>query len=356
MTIDIFKTHTLLMAVERLTPPVNFLRDRYFPTNETTDVFATDDVLVEYKEGNRKIAPFVAPRHRGVTVLRDGYEMHALTPPKVAPNRTLTIDDLKQRRFGEALYSNLKPEDREAALILSDAGELSDMIARREEVMAATTMINNGCVMRYYADDMTLKEEKEIRYYNEENNPAVYTPGEKWGTGNARILGDINAMAKELTTRGLPATDLICAPDVMEIIFNDPEIRELADNRNFEILKMAPDLSSFPGATLLTVLNVYGRKINVISYDETYEDEEGDIKQFIPAGHVIMTAPAAGRTVYGAVTQLEQVDGRFHTYTGKRVPKYLADAIGDTRTLTMTSCPLTVPNNKNPFISAKVTA
>ena len=75
MPFNFFETHTLLMAVERLTPANSFLRDRYFPTNVASDVFATDDVLVEYKDGSKKLAPFVAPRKGGVTILRSGYTM-----------------------------------------------------------------------------------------------------------------------------------------------------------------------------------------------------------------------------------------------------------------------------------------
>ena len=356
MAFDIFKTHHLLMSVEQLTPPVNFLRDRYFPTNDAMDIFATDDVLIEYKDGKKKLAPFVAPRKGGLTILRDGYTMERYTPPFIAPRRILTIDDLKRRGFGEALYPTLTPEQRQSAMILKDAAELGDMISRREEAMAAETMLNNGCVMKHYADDMTLEDEKEIRFFNESANPATYTPSIKWGATGAVILDDIDAMARMLTSRGLPATDLLVSTDVSKVIINDPEIQKLADIRNYELLKVAPDTSAFPGATLITVLNVYGRNINVICYDETYEDENGDMVPFIPAGTVILTAPAAGRTLYGAVTQLEQADGQFHTYANKRVPKYLADANGNTRTLTLTSCPLLVPNNKNPWISAKVTA
>lgn len=81
---------------------------------------------------------------------------------------------------------------------------------------------------------------------------------------------------------------------------------------------------------------------------------QGKVQQYIKPGNVILTAPAAGRTTYGAVTQVEQNDGQFHTYTGSRVPKYLSSAEGNTRTLTLTSCPLLMPNNKDAFIVAKV--
>lgn len=75
MPFNFYETHTLLMAVQQLTPAATFLRDRYFPTNDASDVFATDDVLVEYRDGSKKLAPFVAPRKGGVTILRNGYHM-----------------------------------------------------------------------------------------------------------------------------------------------------------------------------------------------------------------------------------------------------------------------------------------
>lgn len=67
MPFNFYDTHTLLMAVQQLTPAATFLRDRYFPTNDASDIFATDDVLVEFRDGSKKLAPFVAPRKGGVT-------------------------------------------------------------------------------------------------------------------------------------------------------------------------------------------------------------------------------------------------------------------------------------------------
>ena len=46
MAFNYYETHHLLASVQQLPPIHTFLLDRYFPINETTDVFATDDVLV----------------------------------------------------------------------------------------------------------------------------------------------------------------------------------------------------------------------------------------------------------------------------------------------------------------------
>lgn len=104
MAFNFYDTHTLLASVQQLPPLHTFLLDRYFPTNAATDIFATNDVLVEYKKGHKKAAPFVAPRKGGITILRDGYTMRRFTPSYIAPKRPLTIDDLRKRGFGEALY------------------------------------------------------------------------------------------------------------------------------------------------------------------------------------------------------------------------------------------------------------
>lgn len=353
MALNFLDTHTLLMAVEGLDKPASFLRDRYFPTNAATDIFATTDVLVEYRDGTKRLAPFVAPRKGGVTILRNGYTMERYEPPFIAPRRMLTYDDLRQRGFGEALMTNLTPAQRQNMMLLSDAEQLSNMIARREEAMAAEVMQTNGCVMKHIADDKDVSDDKEIRFYTGDTNPAVYTPSGNWDAAYTGIIADLTAMARLLTSRGLPATELVVAPDVADAIIGNTAIQKLLDIGNYSLGRVEPEVLP-AGATRVACLNANGRMIDIISYDETYTDDEGNTKQYIAAGNVVLTAPAAGRTAYGAVTQVEQSDGNFHTYAGMRVPKYLSSAEGNTRTLTLSSRPLLMPNNKNPFIVAKV--
>ena len=129
--LDIYKTHYLLMAVRELVPAARFLRDRYFPTNDVTDIFATTDVIVEYKDGDKKLAPFVVPRKGGVAVTRRGYSAKRYEPAFIAPKRELTIDDLMRKGFGESMFSSLTPEARQTALLMSDFDELDAMISRR---------------------------------------------------------------------------------------------------------------------------------------------------------------------------------------------------------------------------------
>lgn len=356
MAYNFSDTHTLLASVQELAPCHSFLLDRYFPTNAATDIFTTNDVLVEYKKGSKKAAPFVAPRKGGITILRDGYTMKRFTPSYIAPKRTLTIDDLNKRGFGEALYSNLTPEQRQGVLILGDLADLRTMNTRRKEAMAADVIFTNACKMDQYVDDFNKFEEREARFYDEEENPAVYTPAATFDTSEAagkKFLADVANMGYMLTSRGLPFTEVLVAPDVADVMLNNEWIMKLLDTRNYNLGGVDPALLP-TGAAKIARLNIKGRMIDFITYEDTYEDIDGTVKQFIPEGMIAACAPAAGRTVYGAISQIEQSDGEFHTYAGENVPKYISDATNNTREVQLSTAPLCVPNNANPFISAKV--
>lgn len=357
MAFNFYDTHTLLASVQQLQPLHTFLLDRYFPTNAASDIFSTTDVLVEYKKGHKKASPFVAPRKGGVTILRDGYTMKRFEPACIAPKRPLTIDDLTRRGFGEALYSQLTPEQRQGVTMLGDLDELRAMNMRRKEAMAAEVIFTNACIMQEYVDDLNVAHEpKEVRFYEGEKNPAAYTPADTWDTTEAsgkQMINDVAAMISMLTSRGLPATEVIMAPDVADVFQSNEWILKLLDVRNVHIGGIEPE--TLPaGASKIARLNIKGRMIDFLCYEDTYEEIDGTVKQFVPAGMIAVGAPAAGRTVYGAVTQVEQSDGDFHTYTGTDVPKYVSDATHNVREVTLTTRPLCMPNNENPFISAKV--
>ena len=46
-------------------------------------------------------------------------------------------------------------------------------------------------------------------------------------------------------------------------------------------------------------------------------------------------------------SELEDSSRKSNAYAGRRVPKYVSSAEGNTRTLTLSSRPLLIPNNKN---------
>ncbi len=355
MAIDIYRTQTMLTAMELFPKRNTFLRDRYFPTT-SKDIFVTEEVLVEYKdEKGRKIAPCVIPRKGGIAVAREGYKTERYTPPYIAPKRPLTIDYLNKKQFGETLFSMRKPSEREAAILAQDLIDLSEMIDGREEYMAARTIFDNGYAMRHYADKYggDEYEEFEITFYDEEKNPAVYTPAAPWDTKSGAFLDDIYEMATILKRRGLKGADLLMERNTISTLLNNEHLLKLLDTRRLDLAQIKPQ--ELPnGSTSLGKINIYGIHIEFICYPEEYEDEEGVAKQFIEVGKVALTAPNMGRTAYSSITQIEEYDKQFHTYAAKRVPHVTVNVEGGIRNITQKARPLTMPNYKNSAIVAQV--
>ena len=354
-TVDITHTQTLKQGFEMLPRATSFLRDFYFPTNEASDVFNTDDVLIDYKDGDKTLAPLV--KKGGKSSNRDWHKTERFTPARIAPKRTLTLDDLKRRGFGEAISSGLAPADREAALALRDLQDLDKMITRREELICASLLMNSQVTLKHFAngDSSTAEEEVTLKFFEGETNPNSYAPAKLWGESGADILADLYAMGQQLIQKGRVASDLILGDVAAAVFLGDAKIRELLDTNNLRIGALEP--KTLPnGVISIGRISANGVSLNVYNYCEKYVDDKGVAQSYIPGKAAIITAEGVGRTLYGAVTQVEQSDKQFHTYAGRRVPKYVSDVNEDERTLTLAACPLPAPNYLNGWVSATVIA
>lgn len=353
--IDLYSTRTMLAAKDLIKPQATFLRDRYFPTSEA-DIFDTEKVIIDFKdETDNKLAPVVLPTKGGIPVARSGYETHELTPPLVAPERVISADHLMKRMAGEPINGGMTPEQRQAYYLANDIRELDRMIDNREEYMAAEVLVNNGYTLKQYADKYGSSEyvPMPIKFYDGNENPSIYTPSANWSEQSKLILKDLAQMAKALKNRGLEATDLILGADAASVFLNNEEIHNLLDFRRIELGNINPQEFA-NGATLIGKINAEGHQLNVITYDREYKNENGAYVPFIPVNKAIITAPACGRTAYGAILQIEQGDDEVTVYRARRVPHVTTNSHDGVRSLVEKSRPLVMPNQRNVAISAEV--
>lgn len=356
---NIYSTYYMLAAVRELATEHTFFKRRYFPTNQTMDVFGTSKVLVDYKEGSQKRAPFVLPRIGSVSVGREGFSTYDLEPANISLSMPLTLDHLTNRGFGESLMSGYTPEQRARMMLVGDLSELSARISRTEEWLAVQTMLDNGCVMRHQTEVEDVFEDIPVKFYDGDNNTALYTPDAAWEHTKENADGtlsvgnwyyDICNMIKMLTRRGLPAREALCSSDVGEFLLEDLWIQKMLDNRRIEMGRIAPtELTDY--VTEIGTFNFMGRNLTILVSDGTFEENGVDVP-YMPEGSVIVTAPDCGKGLYGAVTQLEN-DGNFHTYAGTRVPQHIFTIKPPTKETQLTARPLFVPKRKSPWTVAK---
>ena len=350
-TFPLFDSYYLAGVVEELPPMQTFFKDRYFPTNDSTDIFANDKVLIEYRDGDRRMAPFVAERAGDIPIGRRGYEAHEFEPPFIAPSRLLTLDDLKKRGFGESILTNVTPEQRALALQVEDLKDLDSCITRREEWMAAQTMIHNGCSATAYIDNKTSGQPWDVYYYDVTgSNPALYTVSSKWDATGGDFESDITAMCEDLLDRGLPAADLVVGSTVGHFLQNNEKIIKLLDNRRIDLGRLAPKIE-YPGIVWLGRWNFGGSNLDIFIVRETYMDDTGKMQRVFPATSAMVTAPNCGHMMYGQITQMES-DNQHHTFAQKRVPKFMVDINHDIRKLRVASRPLAAPRCKAPWMYA----
>ena len=356
----IYDTIYMLAAIEELPLEHTFFKDRYFPTDDLMDVFNTSKVLADYRESGRKKAPFVLPRIGSLPVGREGFSTYELEPAYIGLSMPLTIDQLKRRGFGESIMSGMTPEERANMLQMRDMDDLSARISRTEEWMACQTMLNNGCTMRHETDVKDVYQDVNVKFYDGEENPAEYKVSKAWvhsavdTKGNVTVgtwYEDIYKMVAKLKRMGLPATDLLVSSDVGAFLMEDPWILKMLDNRRVDMGRIEPkELTEY--VTHLGAFNFKGRMLDILISDGTYEDENGEDKEYLESGSVIITAPDCGKCLYGAITQLEN-DGEYHTYAGKRVPQHLFTIKPPVKETQVAASPLMVPKRKNPWCTAK---
>lgn len=343
--INLFDTYTMIGMVREIAPLQTFFKDRYFSTGPS-DIFNSQKVLLEYEGSSQKMAAFVADKQGDIPVARDAFEVMEFMPPRVAPSRLLTMDQLQQRGFGEALFSDRAPAERAQAFHLQDLTDLDVRISRREEWMCSQILIKNGLDVTEYVDDKKVGRVRHLKFYQGAASDHIYTIAQKWNAGGD-FFGDVTAMCRQLSMRGLPVEDLVLGATAAAEVMKIELVQKLLDNRRIEIGGMAPKVS-YPGVAWMGKLNFGGFLLNIWSVYETFEDDEGVTTPYFPADGALVTAPNCGRLLYGSVTQLE-ADGSVHTYAMTRVPKFVSDHDNDIRKLRIVARPLPVPRNFLPY-------
>jgi hypothetical protein len=272
--------------------------------------------------------------------------------------RTITLDNLVHRGFGEALYSDRTPEDREAALLSQDIDDLNGLVDNREEMMSAQLLLSSQVTLRQYADKAGTDEylEMDIKYFDGPANPNAYTPAYPWNGANGAVYQDLTNIVRQLSAKGSSVTDIVAHPSVIDFIIADAQFQRLLDVRNYELGKIVPvELPEGVGFYGNVVLG--GHTVGLYSYDrEVVDDISGATTPVIPEGSLVACAPGCGRTLYGAISQIEEDDRQWHTYASRRVPKFFTDSDNDVRTLRVAARPLPAPVSAYPWVSASVLA
>lgn len=347
------ETYKLVKTVKKMYPVVQFLKDRYFPDGP---VYYSEKALIEFKKKGRKIAPFVIPLVNGIVMEKDGYRTDIVDAPYIAPKRVITAKELEQKAFSESPESGRSPEQRENELESEFIDDNRISILRRHEKMCADILLTGQVIMKHYAtaEDAAKGENydfKYLRFYEGEfKNKYKFTKKFKDMT-TAEKIQEFYKMATVLRKRGVRATDIVMTSDVSMLLMSDKDFLEFYNKAKVNIGEINP--TELPdGVVSNGSININGVVMTLFTYDEIYEDLDGEEKAILPAGTIAFLQPNMGTTVYAQVTFYTK-DG-FKSYAEKIVPRLVGDEKSNMAEVQAFSRPVMYPNDMDGWLVANI--
>lgn len=346
--ISIFEPRTMGKVVSRMPKVFTFFRTTFFKNVQT---FTTKSVDVDFKKGNRALAPFVHRKIGGKTIPNSGYQTKTYTPPLVAPNKITTVDDLLDRLPGESIYSGKSPAERAVEKLAQDFKELDEMIVRREEWMAAQAFFTG--TIPIVGDGIN-----EVIDFSFTNKETITTASKKWGADTADPIADLKKWRKAVQKNGFVNCNVcVMADDVATAFINNPKVQKLLDTKGYDLAVIKPrELPN--GVTYIGTLHAEG--LDIYTYNEWFLDdwtdpENPEQKPLVPDGTLALLSTGASYSMYyGAVTLLDEKTKKFVTVEGAKVPDSWIERNPSRRFLQLNSNPLPVPHEVDSWFIAKV--
>jgi hypothetical protein len=146
-----------------------------------------------------------------------------------------------------------------------------------------------------------------------------------------------------------PLADLIVTPSVYDVMIADSEVKDLL-NTNYR----GSDADINRGVQDGSVVQFMGRmnNLNVILYQDWYEDDDGTVKEFMADGEIALVGPnVQGVRAYGAI-----MDAKAGYRSMEIFQKMFEDDDPSATFILSQSAPLMIPVNPNNTFKAKVIA
>ncbi len=348
--ISIYDPRTMGKLVERMPKVRTFIKSTFFRNVETFD---TQKIDVDFKKGNRQLAPFVHKKIGGDTIDNEGFQTNTYEPPLVAPNKITTVDDILKRTPGESLYNGKTPNQRAIEKMQRDFTELDEMITRREEWMCCQALFT-GKIPILDKNGKAIQAEIDFNF----TNKVVLKDAEKWNKTQAGKIKQLKAWRKQVQKTGFVNCNMcIMGDEALESFLADEEVLKMLDVERYDLAVIKP--KELPnGVTYIGTLQ--GEGMDIYSYNEWYLDNwtdkgKADNKPLVPTNAVILLSTEAEYSMYyGAVGIVDEAGKTIAVVEGSRIPEQWVERKPARRFLQLNSAPLCVPHEVDSWYVAIV--
>ncbi len=348
--ISIYDPRTMGKLVERMPKVQTFIKSTFFRNVETFD---TQKIDVDFKKGNRQLAPFVHKKIGGVTIDNEGYETNTYEPPLVAPNKITTVDDILKRTPGESLYGGKSPNQRAVEKMQRDFTELDEMITRREEWMCCQALFT-GKIPILDKDGKELQAEIDFQF----TNKATLSGANAWNKKTGGKIKQLKEWRKQVQKTGFVNCNIcIMGDEALEAFIMDEEVQKLLDVERYDLAVIKPrELPN--GVTYIGTIQ--GEGMDIYSYNEWFLDnwtdkDKPENKPLVPTNAVALLSTEANYSMYyGGVGVVDESGKTIAVVEGSRIPEQWVERRPPRRFLQLNSAPLCVPHEVDSWYVATV--
>jgi hypothetical protein len=348
MAYDIFTPESLMKAVSVLPKPSTFFRDTFFKTRNTHN---TTKVRVDFRKGNRSVAPFVSEVLPSGVTKKIGYVTDDFETPLVKVTDVTNIGDLMKRDFGENVFGGVSPQERAYKQLLRTMNKFDDQITRREELSCAQAMLDGKITVK--GDNVNY--EIDFGFSNKG------TVSSLWDDENSKAnpVEDLAAMALACKKDGYRRPNIcLMERSAYNAFINRCMELGLMDNQYFLNTMIAPkivdDAVTYCGHIKDLALDIY-------IYDEWYIDDwSGETpveKSVMPKGKVMLASTQVDFSIeYGVNVFADEDTKDFYSVEGTRAADSWVTKNPDQRYLSLQSRPLPVPAEVDSWYVGTVSA
>lgn len=339
MQIDILSTRELLTVVENFEPATSFWLDNFFRDAHLSDSEYIDFDLIDR---GRRLAPFVVPNVQGQPMLQRKEMIRSFKPAYLKPKDVVDPRRSLRRRPGEAITGTMSPQERMDAVIADIQSDHDDMIRRRWEWMACEAATKGSVTVS--------GENYPTRTVNFGRNPAntvVLSGGAVWGGASSNALGDVTAWARQILRSGRRAEKLIMGTDASAAFFQDDRVKDMLETRRGSTARM--ESYTVTGAPFVYHGTLPSGGIEVWTYNDVYEDNDGIEQEFLDPADVVLMGDIQGVRAFGAI-----MDAKAGWQPMSMFPKMWQQEDPSGIFLMTQSAPLMVPLRPNASLRATV--
>lgn len=341
---DIYSPAVLNRVVQDLKGNVStFLLDMFFPE---VSVSTQEEIFFDVLSNKPRLAPFVSPLVEGQIVQSRGYTTKSFSPAYIKDKRPLEDGKAVRRLAGQPIAGPIDPMTNR---LLTIAGESEDQIAmlyRRLEWMAAEELRTGKVTVsgeKYptvvvdFGRDAALSVVLLTTARWNDSAPTPIDDLEEWGT----LVGEKS---------GASAVDVVMASNVWKVFRANAQVKDQVDaQKNLDartLMNLGPD-GTYGGAQFKGVIGSF----NIWVYPETYVDDAGVTRKFVPDDYLLMGSRRGleGVRHFGGIK-----DEKYGFQATDFFSKSWTQDDPAIRYLMLQSAPLVVPYRVNATLSARV--